>query len=460
MVNTTIENNTVFRNGFDGANPSTETMGVVVYALAAGSTVTIRRNIITQNSGPGIVVMSATGVKLVQNSIFANGAAGNGSGLSIDLDANTRGPNVYGTAEGVTPNDGLSSSTLPNQGMDYPIFTKAQRVGNNLKLAGYIGTSSDGNAAFTNATIEVYKADNDSNQNGEVILGDTLSKPHGEGRYYIGTITAGTNGLFDTTLAIPASLTDGTITTTLLATDRITAIATNTSNSTSEFSENIPFTVGTPNLLLVKRITGINGLTTTNGGDNLAIYKNEPSNPYDDNLVTSTALTPPDTDKWPNTTGSTDSTFLIGGTNGGTIKPQDSIEYTVYFLSTGDSEAKNVLFCDRVPANVTFNPNTFTNTTANSTGVARGIAVSSGDTLNYYSNVGGDDIAQYFPPGIEPNTIYPNISCGKDTAGVSLPNDNGAVVVNLGTRPNATGILADDRSAGAYGFVRFHGQVK
>jgi uncharacterized repeat protein (TIGR01451 family) len=212
-----------------------------------------------------------------------------------------------------------------------------------------------------------------------------------------------------------------------------------------------------PNLLLVKRITAINGATTTSGGDNLAIYKHEASNPYDDNVVTSPALTPPDTDKWP---VSNSFPFMIGGTNGGNVKPKDSLEYTIYFLSAGDSPANNVLFCDRVPANVTFNPNTFTNTTANPSGVARGIAVSSNGNLNYYTNVGGDDIAQYFPPGIEPSTIYPNISCGKDATSQSLPNNNGAVVVNLGNRPQATGTKATDDAAGAYGFVRFQGLVK
>jgi uncharacterized repeat protein (TIGR01451 family) len=212
-----------------------------------------------------------------------------------------------------------------------------------------------------------------------------------------------------------------------------------------------------PNLLLVKRITAINSSTTTSGGDNLAIYKHEASNPYDDNVVTSPALTPPDTDKWP---VSNSFPFMIGGTNGGNVKPKDSIEYTIYFLSAGESAAKNVLFCDRVPANVTFSPNAFTNTTANPTGVARGIAVRSGDTLDYYTNAGDSDPARYFPPGIEPSTVYPNINCGKNATGQVLPNDNGAVVVNLGNRPNATGTTVTDEANGAYGFVRFRGQVK
>jgi uncharacterized repeat protein (TIGR01451 family) len=214
---------------------------------------------------------------------------------------------------------------------------------------------------------------------------------------------------------------------------------------------------GNPNVLLVKRITEINGATTTSSGDNLAMYKHEASNPYDDNVVTSPALTPPDTDKWPVSNGFP---FMIGGTNGGNVKPNDSIEYTIYFLSAGTSDAKNVLFCDRVPANVTFSPNAFTNTIANPTGVARGIAVSSGDTLSYYTNAGDSDPARYFPPGIEPSTIYPNINCGKNATGQVLLNDNGAVVVNLGDRLKATGILADDKAAGAYGFVRFQGVVK
>jgi uncharacterized repeat protein (TIGR01451 family) len=213
-----------------------------------------------------------------------------------------------------------------------------------------------------------------------------------------------------------------------------------------------------PNLLLVKRITAINN-------QRLNTYNQEDTNPYDDNLLEpSIAPNLPtyptaDTTKWPDTTGKTASTFLVGAISGN-VKPKDSIEYTIYFLSAGDSPANNVLFCDRVPANVTFNPNTFTNTTANPTGVARGIAVQLGSTLDYYTNAGDTDPARYFPPGIEPNTVYPNISCGKNATGIALPNDNGAVVVNLGSRPNATGILADDRAAGAYGFVRFQGLVK
>jgi uncharacterized repeat protein (TIGR01451 family) len=209
-----------------------------------------------------------------------------------------------------------------------------------------------------------------------------------------------------------------------------------------------------PNVLLVKRITAINGLPNKTTGESITGY--EHFNTYDDNVITiptqPTSTDPQkDTDKWPNNA----SGFLLGTTNGGSVKPNDSIDYTIYFLSAGDSTANNVLLCDRVPANVTFSPNTFTNTSTNPSGVARGIAVQFGSNPpSYYTNSADSDLARYFPPGIEPNTVYPTINCGRDPLYPNdptkfLPNDNGAVVVNLGNQP-----------AGDYGFVRFRGLVK
>jgi uncharacterized repeat protein (TIGR01451 family) len=210
--------------------------------------------------------------------------------------------------------------------------------------------------------------------------------------------------------------------------------------------------VGNPNLLLVKRITAINGLPQKRNGDSLGNYENEAKNLYDDN---DNAATPPNvrptTNKWPLTPNTTNP-FLIGAIDGGTIKPNDSIEYTIYFLSTGDIPAKKVLFCDRVPENVTFIPTAFNSLVAGAnglTGADRGIAVNLSGTVNSYTNAGGDDFARYFPPNIEPSTVFPNIFCGGT-------NTNGAVVVNLGNITNATA----PSTTGSYGFVRFQGQVK
>jgi uncharacterized repeat protein (TIGR01451 family) len=206
---------------------------------------------------------------------------------------------------------------------------------------------------------------------------------------------------------------------------------------------------GKPNLLLVKRITQVNGGAVTLNGDNLATYTNESGNPYDDNTFDNPiAPARPDTDKWP-----TPSTFLIGGVNGGNVRPGNELEYTIYFLSAGDSDAKNVLFCDRVPSNVTFIPTAFNRFGTQATGGLagdRGIVSLINGTTAAFTNVADGDRARYFAPGSDPTSVYPSIKCGGT-------NDNGAIVVNLGNLPNAT---APGTPNGAFGFVRFQGRVK
>ncbi len=208
-----------------------------------------------------------------------------------------------------------------------------------------------------------------------------------------------------------------------------------------------------PQVLLVKRITAINGGTSSVGGDSLAGYIDALTNPYDDNTITiPTQLTPTDppkdTDKWP-----TPSSFMRGGIAGGNIKPGDELEYTIYFLSAGDAAAKNVLFCDRVPTNVSFMPTAFNGVTPTATGGLggdRGILSLINGTTAAFTNIADGDAARYFPPNSDPTSVYPNLNCGGT-------NSNGAVVINLGNLPNAT---APGTPAGAFGFVRFKGRVK
>lgn len=212
---------------------------------------------------------------------------------------------------------------------------------------------------------------------------------------------------------------------------------------------------GNPNVLLIKRITAVNG-TTTNDGRDLGSYINDPNNPYDDNKIEGAKppnFPSPDTDKWINTTEDTSSTFLIGETNGGKVKPDDEIEYTIYYLSTGETEAKGVLFCDRIPENVTFIPNSFNGETQASGGLPgedRGILWLKNGNTESLTNDRDGDFAQYFPPGNEPSSVYPKIKC--DGA-----NTNGAIVVDLDNLPNAT---APGTPNSSYGFVRFRGKVK
>jgi uncharacterized repeat protein (TIGR01451 family) len=211
---------------------------------------------------------------------------------------------------------------------------------------------------------------------------------------------------------------------------------------------------GSPNVLLVKRITAINGTTNTINGDKLAGYIDEPTNAYDDNTITiptqTTPTDPPkDSSNWPPL-----NTFMLGGINGGNIKPGDELDYSIYFLSTGDDAATNVLFCDRVPNNVTFVPTAFNGQATAPSGLGtgdRGILLNQGTTTGSLSNIGDGDIGQYLAPGISISSVYPSLgnSCGT--------NDNGAIVVNLGTIPKADGPGTPPNS---YGFVRFRGRVK
>ncbi len=453
LTNTLLENNSYIHNGYltpGGNSPSTENVGIVVHTAGA-SKITISKNMITGTSGPGIVVMGSRGVTMTRNSIYGNGVAGV-SGLGIDLDPNDRDPNDYVTPHGVTANNGTISADSPNNDIDYPIITFAVLNSGTLGVKGYVGSNPAGSNTFAGVKVEFFIADNSpANQDGEVILGDAKTKPHSEGKTYIGSCTADANGLFGITTAPCFFSNAGDLG--LTNATKITATATDADGNTSEFSPEP--TVNNPNLILVKRITAINGGTSTVGGDNLGVYKDTDS-PYDDNDITipnaPILSTDPrrDTDKWP-----TPSTFLLGGTNGGTIRPNSEMDYTIYFLSAGDTEAKNVVFCDLIPANQTFVPTAFNSVSqvnGGLPGIDRGIVVFTNNTTLSYTNVADGDGGRYYPP----NEPLPN-ACKKVSTDPIPANPNGAIVVNLGNVRNASTVgLPPD----SYGFIRFRVKVQ
>ncbi|WOD39611.1 hypothetical protein [Nodosilinea sp. E11] len=206
-----------------------------------------------------------------------------------------------------------------------------------------------------------------------------------------------------------------------------------------------------PEILLVKRITAVNGTPLTNLVDGI----NTPGPNY--------VAAPRDQDDnhphWP-------SNFLRGQMTSD-MQPGDTVEFTIYFLSSGTVPAQNALFCDLVPANVSFIPDAFNGTAAASgpnpvpgvttAGGDRGIVLGLGteSSTNPYpisvalSNSSDGDVGQYVPPGTNLTSLDARLSgCGNNT--------NGAIVANLGTLPPATG--AGD-PPGAYGFVRFRGRI-
>lgn len=118
------------------------------------------------------------------------------------------------------------------------------------------------------------------------------------------------------------------------ATDTVTT-SYNAAASTGEDVEvSAPIRVNA-NVLLVKRITAINGDRVKN--------PNDPSIPLNGFFPTinNPATTNDDNANWP-------SGFLVGAYNAGKIKPSDEIEYTIYFLNGNGDTASSVKVCDRL----------------------------------------------------------------------------------------------------------------
>ncbi|MEO1673288.1 MAG: GEVED domain-containing protein, partial [Cyanobacteria bacterium J06631_2] len=98
-----------------------------------------------------------------------------------------------------------------------------------------------------------------------------------------------------------------------------------------------------PGLLLVKRITAINPgqPDETQFND----FVDDPNSTQDNNSLW------PDSDEDPS---SNSNLYLRGVLDGGRVKPGDEVEYTIYFLSNGDEDARDVKICDVVPNHLTY----------------------------------------------------------------------------------------------------------
>lgn len=224
LIGTNAANNAALGNSLDGilvAGSSSNTFGST--SLSAGANVVmtnggagfsftgastgnvVQFNVIASNAGGGVLLTASgasTGNAVVSNSIYAN------TGLGIDLGAS-----------GVTVNNGTKSASLPNNDMDFPVFTVAALSGTTLTVKGYVGSAS-GQAAFSGATVQIFKSDLDPSG-------------YGEGRTLLGTLTADASGGFSGAFPISG----------LAAGDKITATATDGSSNTSEFGANV--SVGT-----------------------------------------------------------------------------------------------------------------------------------------------------------------------------------------------------------------------
>lgn len=192
-------------------------------------------------------------------------------------------------------------------------------------------------------------------------------------------------------------------------------------------------TLPPPKLVLVKRITAINGNRDFNPNDNTVL------NQFVDDVTTN------DNEAgWP-------SNYLNGAFSGGLVRPGDEIEYTIYFLNAGGRPAFEVTICDRIQPFQTFKPIPFT---------ANGDAefqLGTSAVIPLTAANDSSDRAQY----VLPNAAIPS-ECN-----LSAPNGNGTFVLNLtggaGTDmpnlpnlPNSTGAGVPNNS---YGLFRFRTTV-
>lgn len=242
-----IRNNTIQNSGVqgtcDGSGLFNEDSGIRLF----GDNNVVEYNLIKNNPGSGIVVVNESSSNSANNRISKNVIYANGR-LSLDYQPFNSVKNPNGN--GVTANDGLYGGGV-NKGMDYPIFTVVGISGNNMYVKGYVG-SAPNQSTFAGATVEIYKADNDGNNYGEAVNGDGLSKPHGEGRYYLGSITTDANGNFETNVTIDPSL--------VFAGDNLTGTAT-INNNTSEFG----VTYITPMQILAVTLGNFTAFETSKG---------------------------------------------------------------------------------------------------------------------------------------------------------------------------------------------------
>lgn len=356
----------------------------------------------------------------------------------------------FGTNTGGNTNKKCTGSFGDTKTLDTWIYVPSEAkqaqlniVASGFDVSGTLYEDSDGEDDFDSGepklpkdiTLTLYNDANNNNviDDGEEVAttltddnGDYIFREVADGDYKIKVDTTDTDIPSGNTLGTPNDLT-------------VTVTGGAVTNQNFGFDKSV---ATEPIILLVKRITAINQTVYNNIVDGV-----DNGNPQSSNYVPAPKDTDDNNPNWV-------SNFLRGEIAGIKVQPNDEIEYTVYYLSAGDSEAKNVLVCDRIPEHVTFIPNSFNNQPNRAENglqsANRGILWFKDGNTQSLTNIQDGDFGRYFPPSIEPSTVYPNIEC--DGA-----NTNGAVVVNLNNLPNATGSGEPNTS---YGFVRFRGRVK
>ncbi len=205
-----------------------------------------------------------------------------------------------------------------------------------------------------------------------------------------------------------------------------------------------------PNLLLVKRITAVDrndgqGWVNLPEGGSGFVDGEATGNPTDSNYVASAQASADNAAAWPNDANR----YLRGSLRGPKLKPGDGIEYSIYFLSDGGIAADNVRICDPIPFNTDFISDSYGPSSGIGLGWTSGSVADPSGPGQGLSNSNDGDRGTYYPPG----SSLP-VACN---ASGSNANPNGAIVVDLGQVPAATGPGLPPLS---YGFVRLRSRIR
>ena len=178
-----------------------------------------------------------------------------------------------------------------------------------------------------------------------------------------------------------------------------------------------------PNVVMVKRITRINGETTNpNDGTDLTQFVDDTTSPQadDDNSP-----------NWP-------ANYLVGQFDAGRVRVGDEIEYTIYFLNAGSFRAENLRICDAIQGPQDLKDDAY------GTGEVQ-LNVSNNGNTDLTSD-SGDDRAEFIPAN---GTVPPNCN-------LQVPNDNGTLVIDVtdATFTEVPGSTAPG-TQDSYGLIRF-----
>lgn len=195
------------------------------------------------------------------------------------------------------------------------------------------------------------------------------------------------------------------------------------------------------NVLLVKRITAINGIRT-----GLTSFVDD---------VTATPQASNDNNcNWLGATGSAGActnTYTVGATSAPKVKPDDEIEYTIYYLNAGGNKAKQARVCDQLDANLTFQDDTPTTAPLDIQ------LVPGSGSIQSLTNAPSDDKGELTTAALA------GASCNlAANTGTNLSNN--VVVVDVASPTDPANPLMGSTGAGtpttSYGYVRFKATVK